>query len=90
MQDGPNESRSDMSDIRIRTADQLDSTALWRLAALDSRVPPKGQTLIAEVDGELVAALSVDGGNGIADPFRRTAASLDLLELRARQLRHAA
>jgi hypothetical protein len=90
MQSGPKESRSDMTEIRIRTADQLDARALLRLAALDSQLPPKGRTLIAEVDGEMVAAMPLAGGEAIADPFRRTSESLDLLALRASQLRHAA
>ena len=29
--------------------------------------------LVAEVDGEIVAAVPIDGGRAIADPFRPTA-----------------
>ena len=48
---------------------------------------PTGDVLIAETDDELVAALSVDTGERVADPFRRTADVVDLLAYRARGLR---
>jgi hypothetical protein len=35
----------------------------------------------------VVAALPLDGGRPLADPFRRTAGAVELLALRARQLR---
>ena len=40
---------------------------------------------MAEVAGEVQAALSLDTGESVADPFRPTAALVDLLRLRARQ-----
>ncbi len=43
--------------------------------------------LVAETGGEIVAAVPVAGGRAIADPFRRTAALVEILELRASQLR---
>ena len=42
---------------------------------------------VAETDDEVVAALSVDTGERVADPFRRTADVVDLLAYRARGLR---
>ena len=36
----------------------------------------------------MVAALPIDGSSAIADPFRRTAALVQMLELRAGQLRN--
>jgi hypothetical protein len=74
--------------VVIRAARGSDGPALRRLAELDSheRVPA-GDLLIAERDDELVAALSVDTGERIADPFRRTADVVDLLAYRARRLR---
>jgi hypothetical protein len=71
--------------IRMATAD--DGPALDRLAGLDSGTAPTGPTLVAEQHGEVVAALPVRGGRPIANPFRRTAEVVRLLELRARQLR---
>ncbi len=74
------------SEITVRLADHTDSFALHRLAALDSAQVPNGALVIAESDGELVAALPLDGGRAIADPFRGTAKIVEMLELRAAQL----
>jgi hypothetical protein len=51
-------------------------------------VPP-GPLLLAEIDGEPWAAIALDGGRPIADPFRPTAALVDLLRRRAAQLAQA-
>lgn len=64
-----------------------DREALVRLAERDSAAPPTGPVLVAEVDGEPMAAVPLDGGPAIADPFHRTAELVALLELRARQMR---
>ena len=42
--------------------------------------------LVAEIDGEIEAALDVDRGVSVADPFHPTAGHAELLALRARQL----
>ncbi len=60
--------------------------ALARLAVLDSSEPPAQPMLVAEVDGELRAALSLRDWNVVADPFLPTAALVDLLRARAEQL----
>jgi hypothetical protein len=73
--------------VVIRAARGSDGPALRRLAALDSREVPAGDVLLAETDDEIVAAVSVETGARIADPFRRTADVVDLLEFRARRLR---
>jgi hypothetical protein len=74
--------------VVIRAARGSDGPALRRLAELDSREQvPGGELLVAESDDELVAALSLDTGDRIADPFRRTADVVDLLAYRARRLR---
>jgi hypothetical protein len=72
--------------VVIRAARGSDGPALRRLAALDSADLPGGSLLIAETGDELVAALSVDTGEKVADPFRRTADVIDLLAYRARHL----
>ncbi len=66
--------------ITIRLAARDDQLALARLAALDSadRVPA-GPLLLAEVAGELRAALSLEDGAAIADPFYPTAHIVELL-----------
>jgi len=72
--------------VTIRPARPDDARSLRRLAALDSAEVPPGGLLVAEVSGELWAAVNVSGGHAIADPFRPTAALVRLLEVRAGQL----
>ncbi|MFL5827775.1 MAG: hypothetical protein ACJ76V_14720 [Thermoleophilaceae bacterium] len=74
--------------VIVRDAVPADFDAIVRLAALDDRRVPSGTVVVAEVDGELVAAVSL-AGHAIADPFRPTADLVSLLELRATQLRAA-
>lgn len=74
--------------ISIRLAAPADGEDVRRLALLDSAEPGAGETLVAEVDGRIRAALPLDRGRVIADPFEPTAELASLLELRARQLRH--
>ena len=76
----------------IRTAcGRRDARKLERLAALDSAPTPAGPTLVAEMDGQLVAALPLSGtAQAVADPFVPTAPVVELLRLRAAQLRPAA
>ena len=74
------------ADLSIRFAAAGDAEPLQRVAERDSRLLPGGRLLIAEVAGEVQAALSVDTGEWVADPFRPTAALVDLLRLRARQV----
>jgi hypothetical protein len=72
--------------VTIRHAFPDDALPLLRLAALDSSEPPAQPALVAEVDGELRAALSLRDGSVVADPFHRTLALVDLLRARAAQL----
>jgi hypothetical protein len=70
--------------ITIRLATDDDRLGLTRLAALDSaEAAPPGRVLLAEVDGELRAALSLADGSAIADPFHPTLAILELLRTHA-------
>jgi hypothetical protein len=72
--------------VTIRYGFPEDERCLRRLAALDSSEPLGGPVLVAEVDGELRAALSLVDGAVVADPFHPTAALTELLLARARQL----
>jgi hypothetical protein len=76
----------DTATVTVRFASPQDARALERLAALDSRPVPAGEALVAELDGELAAALSLADRRALADPFRPTAELVGLLELRADQL----
>jgi hypothetical protein len=72
--------------IVLRRATRRDDAALDRLAALDGARRPAGELMLAEVDGEILAALPFEGGRAIADPFRPTADLVDLLAARTRPL----
>jgi hypothetical protein len=72
--------------ILIRPASPADAHALERLAQLDSSTVPSGEMLVAEVAGELRAALRVGDRAVIADPFHRTAGTVALLSARADHL----
>jgi hypothetical protein len=69
--------------ITIRGAYADDGSALFRLATLDSADVPDGPLLLAEVDGEMRAALSLSDGSAIADPFYPTLELLHLLRTHA-------
>ena len=74
--------------VLIRTASAADEPALARLAALDERpVLPAGERLIGELGGRPVAALDVRTGRTVADPFAPTSTVVELLGLRAAQVR---
>jgi hypothetical protein len=73
--------------ITIRRAYPDDAKRLKSLARLDSRRLIPGDLLVAEADDELLAAVAIDDDWAVADPFQRTAARVDLLQARARQLR---
>jgi hypothetical protein len=73
-------------DLTLRFASASDARRLQTLAELDSAPLPSGPVLIAEVDGRLRAALPLDGGAPIADPFHRAAGIVALLRVRAAQL----
>lgn len=70
--------------MTIRRADLADLAALDRLAALDSASAPTGEVLVGEVGGELWAALEIDSGRVIADPFRPSGELVELLRVHAR------
>ena len=76
-------------EVSIRWAGRDDGEALGRLAALDAKAVPAQPVLLAELDGEPVAALSVADRSAVADPFRPTGSLVSLLALRADQLARA-
>jgi hypothetical protein len=69
--------------LTIRHATTADEFAVRRLAVLDSSSPPTGDVLLAEMDDELWAAISIETGDSVADPFRPSGDLVDLLRLRA-------
>jgi hypothetical protein len=75
-----------IASITIRRLTEEDRGALLHLAGLDSEHAPDGDLLGAEIEGRLVAAISLGTGDSIADPFSRTQETRALLELRRTQL----
>ena len=74
-------------EVTVRVLDPAsDHEALVRVAERDSAEVPNGELIGAEVDGSLVAAISLSEHRVIADPFTRTEGVRSLLELRAAQL----
>lgn len=73
-------------EITIRHATDADRPALERLAQLDQRPVPDGAALIAEVDRRIVASVSLETAEPIADPFRARRDVVQLLQVRAAQL----
>jgi len=69
----------------LRPARAEDAADLVRLAALDSAAPLSGDVLLAESRGRPVAALSMQDGRVVADPFVSSAEAVALLRLRHRQ-----
>ena len=79
---------SNTAEITIRRLDRtVDGAALARLAEKDTRPAPGGDALGAFVDGELMAAISLDSDRVIADPFKPTSELRKLLKLRTAQMR---
>ncbi len=72
--------------IGLRLAGPDDAALVRRLAALDDARPLAGRVLLAVLDGEVAAALSLYDGRVVASPFVRTAEAVALLRLRAAQL----
>jgi hypothetical protein len=73
--------------LTIRFATAFDAADIASLAELDSSRAPRGDVLVAYVDGELWAALSLDDGHVVADPLRPSAEAVEVLQERRRQLR---
>ncbi|MDP1848002.1 MAG: hypothetical protein Q8K79_09435 [Solirubrobacteraceae bacterium] len=77
----------DATALVIRPAAPADEPAIARLSALDEHELPRGERLIGELGGRIVAALDVRSGDAVADPFVPTSGLLELLGLRAAQVR---
>ena len=73
--------------ITIRRATDADAPALRRLAQLDGARLPEGDLLVAEVEGELRAALRISDRAYVADPFFPSKELVGLLDVRAKRLR---
>src|SRR3954470_23857280 len=72
--------------VLVRRAVPRDDARIRVLAGAGGRPPPRGPFIVAELGGEIVAAMSLKTRTAVADPFRRTAAAGDLLRRRAEQI----
>jgi hypothetical protein len=63
----------------LRPATSVDAADLERLAALDSASPLEGEVLLAYAGGDVRAALSLETGRAVADPFFPSAELVALL-----------
>jgi hypothetical protein len=75
--------------VLARRADARDAVRIGELARLDDKRVPAGPFLVAEVSGEIVAAVSLSTGTVVADPFRLTGDTVAILRLRAAQVGQA-
>jgi hypothetical protein len=75
--------------LTIRWATPDDAVPIALLARLDDSRPPRGVVLLAEVGEELWAAISLDDGHLIADPFRLSGEVAFDLAQRARKAKRA-
>ena len=57
------------SPLLLRPSTVADAAALERLAALDSASPLTGDVMLAYAGGDVRAALSLETGRAVADPF---------------------
>jgi hypothetical protein len=73
------------SEITIRSSTKADRAQIAQLAELDSHEAPAGDAMLAFVDDQLWAAVELDSGQAIADPFHPTAELIELLRMRAGQ-----
>jgi hypothetical protein len=73
--------------ITIRHSTDRDRVRVQELAELDGRPAPAGDTLLAEVQGRLWAAVGIDDGAAVTDPFEPARDVEWLLQMRAEQER---
>jgi hypothetical protein len=78
-----------MSLLSIRRATPEDDQALRALAIVDSSLPLSGDVLVAQMDGAVIAAIALTDGRSIADPFRPSADTVEILRLRRRHEQRA-
>jgi hypothetical protein len=71
------------SPLVLRSASSADTAELERLAALDSARPLEGDVLLAYAGGEVRAALALESGRAVADPFWPSADLVALLRTAA-------
>ena len=72
--------------IELRLAHDHEADVTRRIAAMDDAPELAGQVLLALVNGEAVAGMSLSDERIVANPFVPTAEAISLLRLRAEHL----
>jgi hypothetical protein len=75
--------------IELRLANVAEDHVLRRLAELDDAPELAGPVLLALIDGQAQAGLSLQDGRLVANPFIRTQEAVELLRMRAAVLTDA-
>jgi hypothetical protein len=65
--------------LTLRSATAGDARAIARLVELEEALPLTGEVLLAEVDGRVMAAVSLRDDRAVADIFRPTAELVAML-----------
>jgi hypothetical protein len=65
--------------LTLRPATEDDAVAVARLVELEEALPLTGDVLLAELDGYVIAAVSVREDHAVADIFRPTAELVAML-----------
>ncbi len=73
--------------IRLSTDQDGDDESIRRLASLEDAEPPRGPVMLAELQGEPVAAVGLADGTTVADRSRVSSWMLTLLTLRRLETR---
>ena len=74
------------STVALRLAEPDEAAAVRRLAALDDQPSLRDPVLLAFVDGEAEAGISLDDRRVIANPFLYTRDLVQLLRVRAERI----
>ena len=72
--------------LTLRPANDADRPAIDRLVEMEEADAVTGEALLAELDGYVIAALSMADDRAVADIFRPTAGIVRLLRERREQL----
>ena len=77
---------SESHTVALRVAESDEAAAVRRLAALDDQPALEGPVLMALLDGEVEAAISLRDRRVIANPFLVTRDLVQLLRVRAEHI----
>jgi hypothetical protein len=71
-----------MDEFNIRLSDESDTASIQQLAELGAAEAPQSPALVAELEGEAVAAIGLADGRAVADRRRADNSLLTLLRIR--------